>query len=68
MQFSKTRKKKIDSSNRSYQSMNRVIKCNNRLINSIRIFFIFLKMFIMQQRKNDFKCFRNLTNKIPGEN
>ena len=35
----KTRKKKMDSSNPSYQSMNCVIKWRNRIINSIRIFF-----------------------------
>ena len=45
MQFSlekeDQRKKKMDSSNPSYQSMD----CN-RFISSIRIFFICLKMFI----------------------
>ena len=54
MQFSlrkKTRKKKMNSSNPSYQSMDCVIKWRNRFINSIRIFFICLKMFIMQQKK-----------------
>ena len=54
MKFSKTRKKKMNSSNPSYQSMRCIIRWRNRFINSIRIFFICFKMFIMQrkQRRN----------------
>ena len=38
--------------NRSYQSMDCVIKWGNRFINSTSNLFICLKMFIMQRRKN----------------
>ena len=48
MQFSKTRKKKMDSSNPSYQSMHCIMKWRNRFISSIRIFFICFKILIMQ--------------------
>ena len=41
----KTRKNKMNSSNPSYQSMDCVIKWVIRLINSIRIFFIFFQFF-----------------------
>ena len=46
----KNRKKKMDSSNPSYQSMDCVIKWGNRFIISTSNFF--LKMFIAQWRKN----------------
>ena len=55
MQFSlekKTRKKKMNSANPSYQSMDSAIKLDIQLINSIRDFFICPTMFIMKQRKN----------------
>ena len=54
MQFSlekEDQKKDMDSSNPPYQSMVCGIKWRNRFISSIRIFFICLKMFIMQQKK-----------------
>ena len=66
MQFSlrkKTRKKKMNSSNPSYQSMDCVIKWGNRCINSIRIFSICLKTFIMQQRKNSCDKFKRMCKK-----
>ena len=47
-----TRKKKMDSSNLSYQTMDCVIKWGNGFISSIRIFFTCFKIFIMKQRKN----------------
>ena len=50
----------MDSSNRSYQSMDCVIKWGNRFINSIRIFFICLKMFIMQQRKKSWDALKGM--------
>ena len=48
----KTRKKKVNSSNPSSQSMDCVIKWGIQVINSIRNFFICLKMFIMQQKNS----------------
>ena len=54
MQFSlekRPRKKKMNSSNPSYL-MDCVIKWGIRFINSIKNFFVCLKMFIMKQRKN----------------
>ena len=41
----------MDTSKPSYQSMDCVIKWGIRLINSIRNFFICLRMFIMQQEE-----------------
>ena len=51
----KTRKKKMNSSNPSYQLMDSVIKWGIRFINSIKNFFIFLKIFIIQQRKKQLR-------------
>ena len=55
MQFSlekRLEKKKMDSSNPSYESIDCVVKWGNRFINSTRKVFICAKIFIMQQRKN----------------
>ena len=46
----KTRKKNMNSSNPSYQSMVCVIELGVRFINSI-IFFICLEIFIVQEKK-----------------
>ena len=52
MQFSLEKEhKKMDSSNPSYQSMDCIIKWRNWFINSIIIFLICRKMFIVQQKK-----------------
>ena len=67
MQFSlrkKTRKKKMNSSNPSYQSMDCVIKWGNWFIISIRIFFICLKPFIMQLRKNNWDKLKECEEKL----
>ena len=54
MQFplEETSKKKMNSSNPSYQWVGFVIKSGIPFINSIGNIFICLKKFIMQQRKN----------------
>ena len=61
----KTRKNKMNSSNPSYQSMDCVIKWVIRLINSIRIFFIFFsiffKLFIWPSDVKRPKSFRSFT-------
>ena len=57
MQFSleKRLEKKMNSSNRSYQAVDCVMKCGIRFINSIKNFLTCLKMLIMQQRKNQLR-------------
>ena len=56
MQFSLEKRlekrKWIHLTHHRYQLMDCVIKWNSRFINSIRSFFICLKIFIMQRRKN----------------
>ena len=54
MQFSlrkKTRKKKMDSYNPSYQSMDCVIKWEDRFINSIRIFHLSKNVYHATEKK-----------------
>ena len=66
MQFSKEKYQKNENGsmmlliNPSFQSMDCVIRCGNRFINSTGNFFVCLKMFIMQQREKQLEIIKRI--------